>query len=109
MQGFRYFNDSYLNYLLSSAKMIVFDMNGLIIDDETVQLKSVNQTLEALHLRISEDCWTANCVGKRADEYFSSILSKNNINHDASFISDLVKSSVKAKSWRLPLPPWSPR
>jgi len=40
-----YFKDSRIEKLLHSAEVITFDMNGLLIDDESIQLQSMNQIL----------------------------------------------------------------
>ncbi len=75
----RYFKNSFLHTALESASLVILDMNGLIVDDEELQLKSVNTALEPLSVRISEQYWIQSCVGKRADEYFRVIMTKHRI------------------------------
>lgn len=69
-----YFYDKRLQSLFDRARLVIFDMNGLIIDDEAVQLSSVNLALEPYGINLSEEYWIEHCIGKRADQYFGSIL-----------------------------------
>jgi len=80
----RYFQDDRLHTLLSTASIVVFDMNGLIIDDEPLQLESVNRALKAYGVTISEDLWMARCVGNRATDYFAWIRDEENIEAEYS-------------------------
>jgi HAD superfamily hydrolase (TIGR01509 family) len=101
-----YFENQSLQNLLRNSRLVIFDMNGLMIDDEEYQLKSVNMTLNEFGLKLSESYWIKYCLGKRADEYYPEILTKNRI--DAAKYSvpllvktknrlyrDLVKGSLK--------------
>jgi HAD superfamily hydrolase (TIGR01509 family) len=87
----KYFTDPLLQRALEKASLIVFDMNGLLVDDEKVQLESVNRTLLSFHISLSEQYWIEHCVGSRADKYFLSILYEKGefLNEDA--ILDLIK------------------
>jgi HAD superfamily hydrolase (TIGR01509 family) len=69
-----YFFDKRLQSLLERARLVIFDMNGLIIDDEAVQLRSVNMALAPYGINLSEEYWIEHCIGKRADQYFKFIL-----------------------------------
>jgi HAD superfamily hydrolase (TIGR01509 family) len=91
----RYFHNSILQDATDSARLVVLDMNGLIIDDESVQFESVNRALEDLHISISETYWIEKCVGKRADEYFHAILKENEKRCSPSEVSILVKLKNK--------------
>ncbi|MCK5094160.1 MAG: HAD family phosphatase [Spirochaetes bacterium] len=90
-----YFNNRYLQSLLINARLIILDMNGLIIDDESIQLRSVNQTLQPCGLHINEAYWINNCVGKRADAYLLRILLENGVRDKKYSITDLVKEKNK--------------
>ena len=85
----RYFENDLLESLLRRASLVIFDMNGLIVDDERLQLESVNAALgsgilqEIGHsyapIRIDEEYWKWNCLGKRSDQYFVLILRERGI------------------------------
>ena len=85
----RYFENDLLETLLHRASLVIFDMNGLIVDDERLQLESVNAALgsgilqEIGHsyapIRIDEEYWKWNCLGKRSDQYFALILRERGI------------------------------
>lgn len=84
-----YFTDAELQAALDKASLAVFDLNGLIIDDERVQFESVNRALEPVDISITEIYWIERCVGKRADEYFHEILKLHDREAEAD-ISTLV-------------------
>jgi len=86
----RYFKNSLLHAAMNGASLVILDMNGLIVDDEELQFKSVNTALEPFGIRISEQYWIQSCVGKRADEYFRVIMTKHRIGGPYS-IDALVK------------------
>lgn len=85
----RYFTNDVLNTVLEGSSLVILDMNGLIVDDEEIQFQSVNRALKPLKIRISEDYWIEACVGKRAHEFFRTILSLHEIDASAP-ISELV-------------------
>lgn len=68
-----------LNLLLNQAKLVIFDMNGLIIDDEPIQLASFNSALKKYNIKVSRKKWIEDCVGKRTVEIFPAILKENNL------------------------------
>jgi HAD superfamily hydrolase (TIGR01509 family) len=80
----RYFENDRLETLLSRSRLVIFDMNGLIVDDEKLQLESVNAALGSGILergassndaiRIDEEYWKRYCLGKRTDQFFALIL-----------------------------------
>jgi beta-phosphoglucomutase-like phosphatase (HAD superfamily) len=86
----RYFTNNFLNKTLKKSSLVILDMNGLIVDDEELQFKSVNKTLEKLNIEITEEYWIECCVGKRADEYFRTILELRGITAYVS-IDELVE------------------
>jgi beta-phosphoglucomutase-like phosphatase (HAD superfamily) len=69
-----YFKERSLGNLLKTSRLVVFDMNGLMIDDEEYQLKSVNLTIREFGVILSESYWIKKCLGKRADEYYPQIM-----------------------------------
>ncbi len=60
--------------LISWAEVIVFDMNGLIVDDEPIQLEAVNQVIEPFREPLSESQWKLQCVGRKPVEYLKELL-----------------------------------
>ena len=94
MNTLPYFTDAELQTELDRASLVVFDLNGLIIDDERVQFESVNHALEPIDISITETYWIERCVGKRADEYFHGIL-KEHVREASSDISSLVSAKNK--------------
>jgi HAD superfamily hydrolase (TIGR01509 family) len=94
MNNTPYFTDHALQERIDKASLVVFDMNGLIIDDESVQFESVNQALEKSGICIAKDYWTAHCVGKRADEFFMNILR----DHGKGAVQGLINQLVSAKN-----------
>jgi HAD superfamily hydrolase (TIGR01509 family) len=69
-----YFEDAQLSRLLSHAQVVVFDLNGLIVDDEPIQLVATNSALEGLGVSISKEDWIKRCVGHKPKEYLPSFL-----------------------------------
>ena len=90
-----YFTDRKLQDAIENAALVVFDMNGLIIDDERVQFESVNRAMEDIGISITETYWIQRCVGKRADEYFKEILQKHDKKFTPTDLSLLVTSKNK--------------
>ncbi|HEB30412.1 MAG TPA: HAD family phosphatase [Spirochaetes bacterium] len=87
-----YFKDHTLQHLFKNTRLFIFDMNGLMIDDEEFQLRSVNMTLRDLSIKLNENYWIENCLGRRADEYYPDILKKHNVDMDKYSIPILVKT-----------------
>lgn len=69
-----YFSDPQLDQMLAISKLVIFDMNGLIVDDEGIQLEAVNKVLSKYHISLDENYWIEKCVGHRDIEMFESIL-----------------------------------
>ena len=90
-----YFKNSILHEILSKARLVAFDMNGLIIDDEEVQLESVNLALSQFRITIDEERWIRECVGKRADIYFKAILEEHGIIAGADEVNKIVQEKNK--------------
>jgi len=85
-----YFENPLLKAFVQRAKLVIFDMNGLIVDDEAIQLESVNRIFENFNIKLDKSYWITNCVGKRADEYLTSIFKKHNISVDVKFLTGLI-------------------
>ncbi|MBU0758270.1 MAG: HAD family phosphatase [Nanoarchaeota archaeon] len=88
-----YFVDSKLNDLLLKSDVVIFDLNGLIIDDEGIQLEAVNMTLAKYSISIDEEYWINHCVGHRPIEFFRRILKENKKENPAN-----IQSLVYAKN-----------
>jgi beta-phosphoglucomutase-like phosphatase (HAD superfamily) len=88
---FRYFFDERLDQAFEGADLIVFDMNGLIVNDEGVQLESVNRVLHPYSIHVAREYWINKCVGKRADRYLLQILSENGKIEDAHRVKSFVE------------------
>lgn len=94
-----YFNNPVLQKTIDNAKLIIFDVNGLIIDDEPIQLEAVNLALKSMnYIPIDKSYWIQHCVGHRADSYFRRIIYKNTSEKssnggigDNRIVSDLIK------------------
>jgi HAD superfamily hydrolase (TIGR01509 family) len=97
----RYFEDDRLEKLLRRAGLVIFDMNGLIVDDERLQLESVNAALGSgivestcrtnAAIRIDEEYWKRSCLGKRSDQYFALILRERGLPAGEPVISALLR------------------
>jgi len=94
-----YFNNPVLQKTIDNAKLIIFDVNGLIIDDEPIQLEAVNLALKSMnYIPIDKSYWIQHCVGHRADSYFRRIIYENaseksvSVEVDANrIVSDLIE------------------
>ncbi|MDD9953396.1 MAG: HAD family phosphatase [Candidatus Woesearchaeota archaeon] len=72
-----YFDNHVLNELLEK-KLFIFDMNGLITDDEGIQVASTNLALKSYDVVVSEKEWKE-YVGHKAEETFARIVKKHNL------------------------------
>ncbi len=79
MKQQQYFKSSQLNDLLLHSQLIIFDMNGLIIDDEAVQVQATHHVLSQYGISISEDYWLHNIVGRKAAEFLVEILEEHGV------------------------------
>lgn len=70
-----HFSNSALSKYVDHADVIVFDLNGLIIDDEPVMLLATNEAMRDFDVSISEAEWIERCVGRKAQEYLASFCS----------------------------------
>lgn len=74
-----YFRESKLARLLKRVKVVIFDMDGLIVDNENLQLASTNKALSPYKIKITEKEWMKKCIGKRSREFFQEIIKENSI------------------------------
>ncbi|MFL5732403.1 MAG: HAD family hydrolase [Chloroflexia bacterium] len=80
---------------------VIFDMDGLMIDSEPVQLRATNSALDPLGVRIAETEW-AGMVGRRAIDMLADLKSKYGFDadiHDVqraknAFYRDLIAREV---------------
>jgi beta-phosphoglucomutase-like phosphatase (HAD superfamily) len=72
--------DARINALFGDDVVVVFDLNGLIVDDEPIQLQSTNDALNRFQVKINESEWISRCVGHRPKEYIPELLAEAGIN-----------------------------
>jgi beta-phosphoglucomutase-like phosphatase (HAD superfamily) len=92
----RYFDDPALDALLARRGLVVFDVNGLIVDDERAQLESALRVLGPYGILIDEERWELTCVGRRADVFFASLLAESGISPDGNLVGRLVREKNEA-------------
>jgi HAD superfamily hydrolase (TIGR01509 family) len=88
--GTIYFKNPLLSEPLKNSKLVIFDMNGLIIDDESVQLESFNRVLDSFDICIDETYWIKECVGKNAHIIMKSVLTNQQIAANSGEVAGLV-------------------
>jgi HAD superfamily hydrolase (TIGR01509 family) len=76
-----YFKDTPLDALLNKAEVVVFDLNGLMVDDEPLQLAASNIALAALSksdkpIELSNADWGEKCVGHRSATWLPIVLGR---------------------------------
>lgn len=69
-----YFTETKLENVFNSARVIIFNMNGLIIDDEKIKLKVFNTILRNYGFQITLDYWINKCVGHKEAAGFKKIF-----------------------------------
>jgi HAD superfamily hydrolase (TIGR01509 family) len=69
-----YFNTPSLAAALEKADVVVFDMNGTIVDDEPVHHEAANEVLSPFGLSLDEDAFIARCIGIRTRNWMSALL-----------------------------------
>jgi beta-phosphoglucomutase-like phosphatase (HAD superfamily) len=65
----RYFNDPAISETFEDIAAVVFDLNGLLVDDEDVQRTATNYALLQYSVSLSTRDWELHCVGRSAMEY----------------------------------------
>ncbi len=71
-----YFNDPFLGQLIEEADVLVFDVNGLVIDDEPLQQRASILAFEeiGLNVHLSAERWIQTCVGRKAAEWIPDLF-----------------------------------
>ncbi len=69
-----YFQTPAIESAIFPADVIVFDLNGLIVDDEPVQLAATNEALAPYRCPIDLETWIRECVGHKPAEFLPKIL-----------------------------------
>jgi len=88
-----YFKNKTIEAFLNKSEGVVFDYNGLIVDDEPLQLQAFNQIFKKYGgISIDKETFISECVGKRPSEVFSYVFSKNGIR-----VNDI---SLCVEQWR---------
>lgn len=85
-----YFSDTRLSVMLTRASSIILDMNGLIVDDEPVQLEAMNLALTQFGITLTRTYWTSRCAGRRSEEFIRRILSEHGLPHSKDAVSNIV-------------------
>lgn len=89
-----YFDTASVNRLFNRTKTFVFDMNGLIVDDEAIQLDVWNRVLAPRGIHITEKQWISNCVGRKPMEFLPEIIRGK---ADEKFLELAVKTLIAEK------------
>ena len=74
-----YFDAKGIEELFAEADGIVLDMNGLIIDDESLQLAATNAALNPYGLSFRREDWSSHCVGRKAEEFVRDLLTSSRL------------------------------
>jgi len=101
-----YFKKPTLEKIFQEAKVIIFDLNGLIVDDERFKLQAFNQVFKNFNIRISKHYWINQCIGYTELNNFKKIfnlkkISKTNlelrqiIQKQHNFYEKLVVTCIK--------------
>jgi len=72
------------------AASVILDMNGLIVDDEPIQLEAMNLALARFGIVLTRSYWTGRCAGRRSEEFTRRILSEHGLPNSAGAVSDIV-------------------
>lgn len=66
----------------SKIRAVLFDMDGVIVDTEPLHLRSFNEVLRPLGVRISRDVWTTRYTGTGSVFIMSDIFRRNRLPGD---------------------------
>jgi HAD superfamily hydrolase (TIGR01509 family) len=69
-----YFHDPQIDAFVKDSDAIVFDLSGLLVDDEPIQLQATNEALAPYGVTLSEREWIEICVGHKPGEYLPSMV-----------------------------------
>jgi HAD superfamily hydrolase (TIGR01509 family) len=84
-----YFKNAELEKMLSDAELIIFDMNGLIVDDEEFQIEATRSVLNQFGIEISDDYWMKRCFSRNARDFLKRILEESRVKKYS--LDDLIK------------------
>jgi beta-phosphoglucomutase-like phosphatase (HAD superfamily) len=85
-----YFSDTRLSMMLMRASSVILDMNGLIVDDEPLQLEAMNLVLSRFGITLTPSYWTGRCAGRRSEEFTTNILKENGLPYSEAEVADIV-------------------
>lgn len=83
-----YFANPDLQRFIAGFDALIFDMNGLLIDDEPLQLGAYNEVLRDYSLQMSEHWWTSKCLGRKAGQFMREYLELHG--HPASLFEQIL-------------------
>ncbi len=89
-----YFKDSRLEDLLNECTLVVFDMNGLIVDDGSIMMV-INETLQPYGIRFTESDLP---VGLRDRELFIKAFEDSKVSYSQELITELI--TIKFEKYR---------
>ncbi|RPH36582.1 HAD family phosphatase, partial [bacterium] len=90
MDHSRYFEDQAVENILKDARLAVFDLNGLILSDEPLQIAAVHSVLQRYGARFDEETWTRRFFGRRSSDYFSEIMRERGFSVTPALVKTLV-------------------
>ncbi len=90
MDSSRYFEDDAIGIVLQNARVVVFDLNGLILDDESLQITAANAVLARYGIQFDEETWVRRFFGRRSSEYLSEIIQDSGRIASADLVTKLV-------------------
>ncbi|MBN2324100.1 MAG: HAD-IA family hydrolase [Spirochaetes bacterium] len=85
-----YFRNPHLGDLLRRASSVILDMNGLIVDDEPLQLRAMNDVLAPFRIALTPSDWADRCAGRRSEDFTRMILTQHGLPHSNAEVSDIV-------------------
>ena len=85
-----YFTNPKLEKIFASTKLIIFDMNGLITNDEEIQFKAFNKILKKFNIKIDLNFWINKCVGYKETDSFVKIFTLSKIDKSPAEIKKIV-------------------
>ncbi|MFH0876205.1 MAG: HAD family phosphatase [archaeon] len=82
-----YFSDHTLEKLIDDSEAVIFDMNGLIFDDEPIHFGIFNQIIEQYGVKIGEDEYIKDYLGHKPSAVLQIIKEKYNLHYDSESLS----------------------
>ena len=87
----RYFRDGKLEKVLSSAGLIVFDMNGLIVHDEPLHWRACSRVLDSFDVDLTEEVFKNKWTGRHVDKNVFRTLDALGVDRQTYNIRQLVR------------------